>query len=108
MKIKLLAVGQSPDHYSFDGDTITAHVGEVSESFDLSVLEHGDKFEGIEPEFLRLPGSQIIRAAHRDEHGEMHVTLAKTAGTGRWQESEWMDASEYDKDKTYILEVRDV
>ena len=96
MRVKFLGTGQSPDYYEFNGDVVTAHSGGQSESFDLSVLEHGDKFEGIEPAILDLPDLQIIRAAYRDEHGELHVTLTeKSPMRGHWRDSEWMDSSEY-------------
>jgi hypothetical protein len=105
MKFKLLATGQSPDHYTFDGETITAHQGGLQESVDLSALEQGDRFDGIEPEVLTLPGSQIIRDAYRDEHGELHVTLCQAAGNGHWRESLEYDASEYVPGRRYIRAI---
>jgi hypothetical protein len=108
MKIKLLATGQSPTSYTFDGDIVTAHLGAATEEFDLTDLEHGDKFEGVEPDTLELPGSQIIRDAFRDEDGVLHVTLTEASGNGRWAESEWMDAEDYHPANTYIrIKVRD-
>ena len=102
MKLKFLATGQAPSVYSIQGEVIT--VGE--ESFDLSVLEHGDKFEGVEPETLDLPGSQVIRDAHRDDQGELHVTLCQQSPTmGHWRESEVMEAEDYVPGRVYIRQL---
>lgn len=105
MKLKFLATGQAPDFYEFSGETITAHHGGVSESVDFSQLEHGDIFEGIEPESLTLPASQIIRAAHRDEDGILHVTLCQKVGAGDWTESIWIDVSEFVQGRQYVRRV---
>lgn len=102
MKLKFLATAQSPSYYSFDGEVLTAHVGNQQESVDLSELEHGDKFGGIEPEVLILPGSQIIRDAYRDEQGDLHLALCQASWSGRWQESEWIDVDEYHPANIYI------
>ena len=108
MKLKFLATGQGPDRYEFDGDKITAHQGELSEVIDLTELEHGDKFEGAEPETLTLPGSQIIRDAYRDEHGVLHVTLCQASPMlGHWRESEIIDSEDYISGHRYIRELVD-
>jgi len=102
MKIKFLSTGNSPDYYSFDGEIITAISGGQHEDFDLSVLEAGDKFEGVESVGLinkdgyDIPGSQIIRNAYRDSAGELHVVLCQAVGPGHWGETEEMDVSNYD------------
>ena len=108
MKIKVLATGQGPDHYEFDGDKITAHQGELSEMIDLTELEHGDKFEGAEPEALTLPGSQIIRDAYRDSEGVLHVTLCEASPMmGNWTDSGWIAAEAYKAGKQNIRRVVD-
>ena len=67
--------------YTFDGETITAKYitnGKIDEesttqedTFDLSVIEEGDKFEGIETD---LPIDVIVDAYR--ENGELYVKLA--------------------------------
>ena len=67
--------------YEFDGETITAKYitnGKVdaesttqTDTFDLSVIEEGDKFEGIE---TNLPIDVIVDAYR--ENGELYVKLA--------------------------------
>ena len=67
--------------YEFDGETITAKYitnGKVDEesttqidTFDLSVIEEGDMFEGIE---TNLPVDVIVDAYRED--GELYVKLA--------------------------------
>ena len=103
MKIKFLATGQSPDFYEFDGDKITARSGDSFEEFDLSSIEHGGKFEGVEVDTLPLAATQIIRDAFRDEHGELHVTLTeKSPMRGHWRESEWLDVEDYHPMNSHI------
>jgi hypothetical protein len=107
MRLKFLATAQSPDFYEFDAEKITARKGESFEEFDLSPLDHGDKFQGLEPDTLDLPPTQIIRDAFRDEHGELHVTLTQASPMmGNWRESEWMDAAEYVAGRVYIGELK--
>ena len=67
--------------YEFDNETITAKYitnGKVdaesttqTDTFDLSVIEEGDKFEGIE---TNLPVDVIVDAYR--ENGELYVKLA--------------------------------
>lgn len=101
MKVKFLATGNAPTHYSFDGETVTAHY--VSdEAFNLSSLGEGDRFDGVEVEALALPAQQVIREAERVD-GELYVTLCQRVGPGNWTESDWIDAIEYDPDKVYAV-----
>lgn len=102
---KFLATGQAPDSYTFSGDVITAHTMQASEDFDLSGLAHGDEFEGVEPATLELPGTQIIRDAHRDEQGELHVTLCQRTPENIWEESDPVDPANYDPNTRYIKNV---
>ena len=103
MKLKFLATGQSPDYYEFDGEKITARSGDSFEEFDLSVIEHGGKFEVVEVDTLPLPATQIIRDAFRDEHGEIHVTLTeKSPMRGNWRESDWLDVEDYHPMNSHI------
>jgi hypothetical protein len=76
MKLQFLATGNAPDSYEINGETVTAHNNEQSEIIDLSPIEEGGKFKGIELEVLDLPASQVIRDAYR-ENGELHVTLCQ-------------------------------
>jgi hypothetical protein len=102
MKLTIKSTGNSPDHYTFDGDTITAHSGDVSESFDLSALGSDDKFQGVEPETLDMNPAHIIRDAYRDDSGELHVTLCQAVGPGHWGKSDKFDSSEYDPDAIHV------
>ena len=106
MKLKLISSYQSPDYYTFDGDVITAHSGDVSESFDLSALVHGDKFEGVEPDTLTLNPAHIIRDAYRDDSGVLHVTLCQAVGPGHWSESAEIDSADYDPDAIHVPFVK--
>lgn len=98
MKIKLLATGNAPEYYSISGETITAHRGAKSESFDLSAIETGGEFLGITVDTLPLNAAHILRGAYRDDLGELHVTLCQAVGPGRWSESPEIDADVYDPD----------
>jgi len=102
MKIQMKSTGNSPDHYIFDGDTITAHSGDVSESFDLSALGSGGKFQSVEPETLDMNPAHIIRDAYRDDSGELHLTLCQAVGPGNWGTSEVFDAAEYDPEAIQV------
>jgi|SRR5690554_2755600 len=96
MKIKFLATGQSPDYYSFSGNTITAHLGGQTESYDLSDFGPDAVFQGADP----IEGVPAIRGVeHKD--GELHVTLCQQVGPGHWSESGWMDSGAYDPDAVY-------
>ena len=67
--------------YEFDGETITAkyiengkidaEITTQTDTFDLSVIEEGDRFEGIETD---LPIDVIVDAYRED--GELYVKLA--------------------------------
>jgi len=46
MKIKFLATAQSPDCYSFDGETVIAHYNGLSERFDLSQFSSRARLQG--------------------------------------------------------------
>lgn len=102
MKIQFKSTVQSPSRYSFDGETITAHQGDKSESFDLSAIQTGDKFHGVSVDTLDLSPAHIIRDVYRDDQGELHVTLCQAVGPGHWGESAEMDASEYDPDAIHV------
>ena len=80
MKITVLATGNAPTHYSFNGDVITAYYDGLAEDFDLSVIQSDNKFTGLSVDSLNRKASQIIRAAYRDESGELHVTLCLGVG----------------------------
>lgn len=102
MKLVFISTNNSPDYYTFDGDAITAHYKGDSEAFDLSELETGGRFDGVEPDKLSLRHRQIIRDAHRDDDGELHVTLCQAVGPGHWGRSEEIDVSKYDPDAIHV------
>lgn len=104
MNLKFLATGQSPDFYTMDGEVITAHYQGETQALDFSQLETGDEFEGLETE-LPLPPQQIVRAAYRDDEGELHLTLCQASGNGDWTESQIIDATEYVQGRQYIRRV---
>ncbi|WP_125563363.1 hypothetical protein [Salibacterium salarium] len=56
---------------------------------------------------MELSNLQIIRKAECDEDGELYVTLCQKAGTGHWtgRNMGWMNADDYESDKTYIEKV---
>ena len=89
MKVKFKATGIAPIHYEIEGETING--------FDLSALEHGDKWQGNDE--TKAAG---IRHAERDEAGELWVTLKQEVGAGHWTESAWMDAIDYNPDAVYV------
>ena len=89
--------------YEFDGETITAKYitnGKVDaesttqeDTFDLSVIEEGDRFEGIETD---LPIDVIVDAYRED--GELYVKLA-------WMPLKVADRIEKFGDKSYRVNV---
>ena len=91
--------------YEFDGEIITAKYMEngkidaekttQTDTFDLSVLEEGDRFEGIETE---LPIDVIVDAYRED--GELYVKLA-------WMSLKVADRLEKFGDKNYRVNVMD-
>jgi hypothetical protein len=89
MQIKFLAVGHDVPTYSFDGESVNG--------FDLSSIEHGDKFIGND-ETHQLG----IRDVFRDENGVLHAVLCQQVGPGHWVESDWLEADEYDPDHIYV------
>lgn len=97
MKIKLLATGQSPDYYTFSGETITAHLDGLTEVYDLSGFPEGGVFQGADP----VNGVPAIRHVERDSEG-LKVTLCQQVGPGHWVESGWMDSGEYDPDAVHV------
>ena len=102
MKITVLATGNAPTHYSFNGDVITAYYDGLAEDFDLSVIQSDNKFTGLSVDSLNRKASQIIRAAYRDESGELHVTLCQGVGSGHWEASDEIDSESYNPDTAYV------
>jgi len=103
MKIKVLATGNAPTHYSFNSDVITAHYDGLAEDFDLSVIQPDNKFTGASVDTLSLSASQIIRAAYRDESGELHVTICQQVGPGRWEAGPEIDVADYQPDGINVV-----
>ena len=107
MKITVLATGNAPTHYSFNGDVITAHYDGLTENFDLSVIQSDNKFTGVSVDSLNLRDSQIIRAAYRDESGELHVTICQQVGDGHWEAGPEIDAADYQPDGINVVHRED-
>ena len=92
--------------YDFDGETITAKYitnGKVDaesttqeDTFDLSVLEEGDRFEGIKTD---LP-IDVIVDAERKKDGELYVKLA-------WMPLKVTDRLEKFGDNSYRVNVEE-
>lgn len=98
MQINVLATGIAPDYYEIDGDVITAHVGDQSDSYDLSGLEEGDTVTAVS----EVGGIQPIRSATR-EAGVLKVVLCQRVGPGHWSESGWIAARAYDPDGLNVV-----
>ena len=95
MKIKFLATGIAPDEYEFEGEKIIIDGIE----YDLSELEQGDIFEGLEGE------NNFIRDAKRVD-GKLYVTLCQKALRGHWRGiDEYIDSKDYNPDTLYIREI---
>jgi len=103
MKITVLATGNAPTHYSFNGDVITAYYNGIAEDFDLSVIQPDNKFTGLNVDSLNRRASQIIRGAYRDESGELHVTICQQVGSGHWEAGPETDAADYQPDKINVV-----
>ena len=96
MKIKFKATSNAPE-YDIQGETING--------FDLSPLENGGVFMGNEQ--TKDAG---IRDAHRDEQGELHVTLKQSVIASQYPErsAHWrggeaeIDAEDYEQIKCYV------
>lgn len=103
MKIKFLATGMAPTHYSFNGEVVMAHHNGQSEDFDLSGLAEGDQFQGVGVDTLELAPGHVLRNAYRDSNGELHLTLCQQVGPGHWQEGVEFDVTEYDPAKIQAI-----
>lgn len=103
MEIKIKAVGvPTPDWYEFEGDVITVHVGDVVDSYDFTNMPNGAFLTDAEP----VNGVTCIRDAIREEDGTLKVTLVQRVGDGHWEESDWMDSSEYDPDGINVVFIK--
>lgn len=112
MKLQFRGTDKAPDHYTFDGDVTTAYANGEAEDFDLSPLEYGDEFQGVEPELLSLSGTDIVRHAERDADGELWVTLCQRTIASQYpgrqalwsgRDAPWIDAADYDPNTCYVL-----
>ena len=103
MKITVLATGNAPTHYSFNGDVITAYYNGIAEDFDLSVIQPDNKFTGLNVDSLNRRASQIIRGAYRDESGELHVIICQQVGSGHWEAGPEIDAADYQPDGINVV-----
>lgn len=64
--------------YTFSGETITASVGDASDTFDLSGLQPGDRAANVD---TTLPYNPLI-SAERKADGTLEVVLLYTYGPG--------------------------
>lgn len=101
MKIKILATGEAPTHYSFNNEVVTAYHNGLSESFDLSSIEFGDQFVGVSVDTLNLNMFHVIRDVYRDRLGELHLVLCQEVGAGHWRESDEFDSEFYKPEGIY-------
>ena len=97
MKINILAVGQAPDYYAFNGEVVTAHHDGVTETYDLSAFPGGGFFHGAD----LVNGVPAIRNVTRTG-GVLHVTLCQQVGPGHWSESGEFDAVLYNPDDIHV------
>ena len=102
MKITVIPTGTPVTHYAFSGETITAFCKGEQEDFDLSSLRSNAEFQSISVDTLDTSPSQIIRAAYRDDAGELHVTLCQGVGSGHWEASDVIDSASYNPDTVYV------
>ena len=102
MKITVIPTGTPVTHYAFSGETITAFCKGEQEDFDLSSLATSAEFQSISVDTLDTSPSQIIRAAYRDEAGELHVTLCQCVGSGHWEASDVIDSESYNPDTAFV------
>jgi hypothetical protein len=102
MKLTMIPTATPVTHYAFSGEVITAFCKGEQEDFDLSSLVASAEFQSISVDTLDTSPSQIIRAAYRDEAGELHVTLCQKAGSGHWEASDVLDSASYNPDTVYV------
>lgn len=94
MQIKFLATGEAPDYYEFEDEKVIFN----NQTFDLSAIEEGDQFQGIEADM------NAIREVERID-GELYVMLCQKAPRGHWTGiDEYIDSKDYDSQKLYIRE----
>lgn len=103
MKITVLPTGNAPDYYTFNGEVVTAHKDGQSESFDLSGIEKGDKFQGVECDTLDLNGAHVMREVYRDDAGELHLKVCQKVGPGHWEKGVKIDVTDYAPNKIHVL-----
>lgn len=107
MKIKFLATGDSPDYYEIENEILTLFHDGKKEEVDFSSFNVGDKYEGVEFEHIDLFRGSSIIDAHREETGELFLTLCQQCSDGHWVESDWIDSKSYNKTTRYIREVEE-
>lgn len=103
MKIKVLPTGDAPEYYTFNGEVVTAHKDGLSEDFDLSVIQTGDQFTGIEADTLNLNGSHILRNVYRDQLGELHISICQKVGAGHWEAKDEFDVNQYEPSNINVI-----
>lgn len=89
MKIKIYPTARKVPLYQISDEVIN--------SIEFSQLDHGGKFIGNDD--TRFIG---IRAAERDEQGQLWLSLSQTVRYGHWTESDWIDAADYDPNTIYV------
>ena len=68
----------------------------------MSSLVTSAEFQSVVVDTLDTSPSQVIRAAYRDEAGELHVTLCQGVGSGHWEASDELDSESYNPDTVYV------
>jgi hypothetical protein len=103
MKITVLPTGNAPEFYTFAGEVVTAHYKGESESFDLSPLETGGLYNGVEVDTLDLGAGHILRDVYRDEFGELHFKICQKVGAGHWLTGTEFDTAAYNPEAIYAV-----
>lgn len=105
MMLLFKGVHSAPEKYTFDGEKVTAWVGEEKSTFDLSSFPSGAVYSGAD----RVSGIRAIRDVKRDADGMLWVTLAQPVVSGKypgrradWRGLVWIESSEYAADKCFV------
>lgn len=70
---------RNPVSYSWNGEVLTATIGDTSDTFDFSSLAPGDSLDTTQPITTTLPYVPVV-AAERATDGTLSITLLYTYG----------------------------
>lgn len=93
MKLKFKPSETAPDKYIIDN--------EIVNDIDLSIIEYGGEFIGSDE-----TDSVGIVDAYRDENNDLFVTLSQQVSGSKWEESDWINAEDYDTNKVYVKFIK--